>query len=63
LALSLLSLALLARVAGRPRFLPNMWIDLTRTHASSPQDLKDFGRLGSNTITFADVDRNNPGTG
>ncbi|CAD6570725.1 MAG: hypothetical protein TREMPRED_005978 [Tremellales sp. Tagirdzhanova-0007] len=41
----------------------------TRVHvlgvpsSTSWQDLKDFGRLGSNTVTFADIDRNNPGTG
>ncbi|GFZ47962.1 hypothetical protein JCM24511_05709 [Saitozyma sp. JCM 24511] len=31
--------------------------------ATSWQDLKDFGRLGSPAVTFADIDRYNPGTG
>ncbi|WWD21703.1 hypothetical protein CI109_106190 [Kwoniella shandongensis] len=31
--------------------------------ATSWQDLKDFGRIGGNNITYADVDRNNPNNG
>lgn len=27
------------------------------------QDLKDYGRLGGNTIIYADVDKRNPGHG
>ena len=37
--------------------------DLTLALPRLLQDLKDYGRLGSNAITFADIDRNNAGTG
>jgi hypothetical protein len=53
--------------SGGSTFLPLLavpWtsiVDLTLTSGPS-QDLKDFGREGGN-VSFADIDRDNPGDG